>query len=637
MIGRKSVRTELESIKAYHDPNYTPTDSTDSLPAWKLCRSWIDNCIENHDRCKGPHPGAWWPTRLLYIGRPSDGDLSDGDLSDKGLSSLNIQLHETLDKPPKGSYMTLSHCWGASEEMLKLTMDTYEYRIQNGFSYTELPKTFQDVVRLSRFLRNEYIWIDSLCIIQKSKNDKDDKDARDDWERESKTMGNIYRYSKCNIAATASRGPSEGCFYSRSPTVVPPLEIMFRTGEEENSSEKRYLFFEENIWDNIVEDAPLNKRSWVMQERALAPRQIHCGREQLLWECKQTTACETFPFVFEFEKELRFWTKPATVNLTSITLTLSEINTLRFYETEDNWLRNIHVSSYEDEDESENEERLSRFEQSIANLQWRRPTQDKWMANMRRNIYEDWTDIVSRYSSCALTHRTDKLIAILGIASRIQDVLKDDKYVAGLWRSQLHWQLLWGASWNDDVSHDMAPSYDIGPSWSWASLSTRVDWEIPKIDRRYKLTKMMDILEVHDGHTITGQGTAGEIRESPLKLRCILYKIHAFKGDDAWLIESDGLSVAIREEHVHMDNKESRKFWEQAYIMPVSKYASHALQHVRGLVVSPCQERLGFYRRIAVWSVEIFRVNRFDRVDRVDIGEHIRSMTDKDKVTITLI
>ncbi|XXG97823.1 hypothetical protein Hte_004137 [Hypoxylon texense] len=159
--------------------NYTPPGSTDSLPAWELCRSWIDSCIESHEACKGPHPSSdsqWWPTRLLYIG-----SLGDKDFGDDDLTTLNIQLHKTQDNPPIGPYMTLSHCWGVSGEMLKLTVDTYEHRIKNGFSYAELPKTFQDAVRLSRFLRGEYIWIDSLCIIQ---------DSHDDWIRESKMMAN---------------------------------------------------------------------------------------------------------------------------------------------------------------------------------------------------------------------------------------------------------------------------------------------------------------------------------------------------------------------------------------------------------------------------------------------------------------
>ncbi|OTA99473.1 hypothetical protein M426DRAFT_49407, partial [Hypoxylon sp. CI-4A] len=316
-------------------------------------------------------------------------------------------LHLRLNNGFKGSYMTLSHCWGVSGEILKLTMDTYEDRLKNGFSYAELPKTFQDAIRLSRFLHIDYIWIDSLCIIQGSK---------EDWMRESITMADVYRHSKCNIAATASSGPMEGCFYSRDPILISSLEISFRRNDDESSSSpEKFLFLDNSIWNRNVEQAPLNQRAWVMQERILSPRQIHCGREQLSWECYQATACETFPFSLDFGEDLSMESQPLTVNGTRATL----------------------------------EERIK---------------------HLKFKIYQDWMNIVTQYSSCALSYRSDKLVAIFGIASRIQDALKDlDEYVVGLWRSQLPWQLLWEVKWKKGhSSDDMAPSYDIGPSWSWA-------------------------------------------------------------------------------------------------------------------------------------------------------------------------
>ena len=42
-------------------------------------------------------------------------------------------------------------------------------------------------------------------------------------------------------------------------------------------------------------DAPVNTRAWVVQERLLAPRTLHFGRDQLFWECRTFEACESFP------------------------------------------------------------------------------------------------------------------------------------------------------------------------------------------------------------------------------------------------------------------------------------------------------------------------------------------------------
>ena len=274
MIKRAERESILKELARYPSQNYVPPDSTGSLAAWELCRLWMENCLQNHDICKTIHPGVWWPTRLLYIG-----DLGDGYLGNQDLSHHRVKLHLTQHQQPEGFYTTLSHCWGKTEEMLKLTDMNHKYRVENGFSFAEIPKTFQDAVRLSRFLGAGYIWIDSLCIIQGNK---------EDWLRESKTMANVYRYSRCNIAATASQGPTEGCFYDRKLALVSPCEITLHSQEAhhdlppgkkgiEEASTREYLIFDPFLWEYNVEEAPLNKRAWVMQERTLAPRVTRGG------------------------------------------------------------------------------------------------------------------------------------------------------------------------------------------------------------------------------------------------------------------------------------------------------------------------------------------------------------------------
>ncbi|KAI1079717.1 hypothetical protein F5B20DRAFT_150338 [Whalleya microplaca] len=489
----------------YHDPNYSPGDLTNSPPALELCRSWIENCIKNHDKCKGLKIDTWWPTRLLYVGH-----LSSGDISEKDPSSLTIQLHSTRDKQPQGSYITLSHCWGDSKEILKLTADEYDDRIKNGFSYAELPKTFQDV---------------------------------------------------CNIAATASRGPAEGCFYPRNPVTVFQ-KFMLKGEVTKDPPVERYFLLNHSCWDETVEDAPLNKRAWVMQERALAPRQIHCGRDQLLWECPQMTGCEPFPLAVQFRPLGSGPAMHMTECMPELIFKLSEIS------------------------------------QTLEQPQ--SATRDMSIKHMRYDIYQYWARIVDHYSTCALTYRTDKLVAISGIASRIQHALKYmDDYVAGLWRSQLPQQLLWQIQ---GIKEDSTPSYTIGPSWSWACLDTNVYFPIAFAGR----FTLIDILDVHDGHTITGKG------ESPLKLRCILRKIYYAAGKSPYILTCvhnhgdeepsprECKRVGVNKDNVHMDSVESRncwKDWKEVYMMPV--LWNMVGDSSAGLMVSSVgQERPGFYRRI---------------------------------------
>jgi hypothetical protein len=97
------------------------------------------------------------------------------------------------------SYLTLSHCWGG-DLPLQLTLDSLD-TFQVSIGYENLPATLRDAVDVVRSLNAQYLWIDALCIIQ---------DSEDDRVQESSKMGQIYMNSRLNIAATASSNSHGG-------------------------------------------------------------------------------------------------------------------------------------------------------------------------------------------------------------------------------------------------------------------------------------------------------------------------------------------------------------------------------------------------------------------------------------------
>ncbi|CAI6091565.1 unnamed protein product [Clonostachys chloroleuca] len=101
-------------------------------------------------------------------------------------------------------YIVLSHCWGTptKEEKKRFctTRENYEHRWQ-GFSYGDLPKTFRDAVQTTREFQKQYLWIDSLCIIQEDK---------DDWRNEARKMENFFASAYCTIAASSACGWGDG-------------------------------------------------------------------------------------------------------------------------------------------------------------------------------------------------------------------------------------------------------------------------------------------------------------------------------------------------------------------------------------------------------------------------------------------
>jgi hypothetical protein len=102
-------------------------------------------------------------------------------------------------------YATLSHCWGEIPDKIVLTLEN-KASFQKALPESHLSQTFKDAITAARMLGFNYIWIDSLCIIQ---------DSRDDWENEMTQMGKVYEYSTLTITATSSKDDNGGCFFSR--------------------------------------------------------------------------------------------------------------------------------------------------------------------------------------------------------------------------------------------------------------------------------------------------------------------------------------------------------------------------------------------------------------------------------------
>jgi hypothetical protein len=88
-------------------------------------------------------------------------------------------------------------------------------------------------------------------------------------------------------------------------------------------------------------------------------------------------------------------------------------------------------------------------------------------------IQQKWCDIVKAYTECNLSYTSDKLVAIAGMAQMISRVTQC-QYLAGLWRKDLEHHLLWKV---ESPSPAAVRDGTRGPSWSWASVDSGVEWE----------------------------------------------------------------------------------------------------------------------------------------------------------------
>ena len=104
-------------------------------------------------------------------------------------------------------------------------------------------------------------------------------------------MGHVYENSFCNIAATGAPNSDKGCFQARDISMVQPCTIESTWSNRINRS---WEIIDMCFWASHIDQAPLSRRGWVVQERWLSPRILHYGRHQILWECSELSACETY-------------------------------------------------------------------------------------------------------------------------------------------------------------------------------------------------------------------------------------------------------------------------------------------------------------------------------------------------------
>ncbi|KFY28819.1 hypothetical protein V493_02745 [Pseudogymnoascus sp. VKM F-4281 (FW-2241)] len=250
----------------------------DSDEGFAMVSTWFKECIEKHPhtcRLPGNLTGtevAEFPTRLLDVG--AAGDLQIRLIDSRGMT---------------GQYAALSHRWPLNPmEHFKTTTLLLDQR-KAGITIDAMPLNFQDAVKVTRKLGIQYLWIDSLCIIQ---------DNTDDWECESAVMGQVYNHSTVTIRAAPARTgtpPKQYTrgFLSRSTGITdsPTVEIPYRKRNGELAGSwfmQPDKYFHIGKWD-------LHTRGWVLQEEQLARRSITYYGDKVSWLCKLSTSMTSEP------------------------------------------------------------------------------------------------------------------------------------------------------------------------------------------------------------------------------------------------------------------------------------------------------------------------------------------------------
>lgn len=378
-----------------------------------LARECIDECVHGHELCGSLSVSVdpTLPTRLI-------------DCTDPTAPRLLF-----TERNQRGRYLALSYVWGEPQpySTTKSNVSAYE----RGIDFSILPATIRDAIYITHALGFQYLWADTLCIVQ---------DDGDDRRRELANMHRIYRYAHVTIIAASAEKVSDGFLQDRSPTpqldlsdfhpgprgmgditlpfLCPPDSATWTVSdrpEDRTVTPQLQLGSIHLTPDNgsILARSPdgkhylyddqlglLGTRGWCMQEFLLSPRSLIFTARTIQYRCQTSTQSIGGAFCND---EYRWLLLPRALFLP-------------------NPPSLPHNSA-------------------------------EW-----REAHETWRWIVHDYTSRKISFPSDKLVACAAIAEQFHQVLQSD-YVAGMWRAAPFPSLRW-YTLSDSMWHSRAPPLD---------------------------------------------------------------------------------------------------------------------------------------------------------------------------------
>lgn len=314
-----------------------------------------------------------------------------------------------------------------------------------------------------------------------------------------------------------------------------------------------YKILRSTIWHDLVDSSPLSKRAWVFQERCLAKRTLHFTRNELLWECQQMCCSEVFP------KGL-----PATMGPPATQESMDFFN------------KRIH-----------------------------------------HQRHGNWHQLVKMYSQGRLSHSSDKLLAISGLARQYmaRNRFRDQDYLVGLWKPQMPHALLWR------VEQGRRPTRYRAPTWTWASMDGEVTYPESAQPTRETCIEVIEIDLKHKADPF-GQVESGKLKVRGFMARGLLRRTHDYWGRTPCVIQCPQAQVEIEsacfDDRLPKLSEVSGMLTEQLeiYLLPIIDN----VDRVEGLLLCTTMKK-GEFRRIGVFDVSRYDQVNWDRFRTVMKGD----------------
>ncbi|KAF5978836.1 hypothetical protein FCOIX_5638 [Fusarium coicis] len=297
--------------------------------------------------------------------------------------------------------------------------------MSSGIELAGLPKSFQDLIEVTRHIGFRYLWLIAFCIVQ---------DDEDDKNHQFNSIAEFYKQADVLISAASALDCDEEFL---QPRIVDRcygsiFELPYDWKIDDHQTQGSLLLSEMDL-DCSTDNDPVRKRIWTFQEHLVSSRVISFGSRQIKWTCQEeenvVDGGDYREMIGGLEDNLRIAFSPS--RYPSETLMEKDHRVWSWMEI---------VGEYSKRDYSRLEDRVPAFYEAMSLLAPRM----------------GWTR---------------------------------DQCVYGIWKTDASRQLLWKkdeplSTQEFEELQASAKDGQLGPSWSWATLPGGVIYDIGSQLRR---------------------------------------------------------------------------------------------------------------------------------------------------------
>lgn len=250
----------------------------------KSIREWTEDCEQNHSDCK------------QHLSRRSVKNSNCPPLPRRCVQTIRMEpghwKHLLCDTKGKmGRYIALSHRWDPSTEKCRTLRSNLADRVSGKCALEpDLPHhispLFHKICVLAWHLNVEFVWIDSLCIIQ---------DDAADWEREATKMAEYYSFAWMTLAVTVPididdrpAGDLGGQLNIEDVSGVVRMPYHDQAGTQQG-----YFYAQAmgphvlaKLYETQIAQSELLRRGWCFQEWLLSRRIVSFSRDTPFMLCR---------------------------------------------------------------------------------------------------------------------------------------------------------------------------------------------------------------------------------------------------------------------------------------------------------------------------------------------------------------